>query len=71
MARTLSGVLRKLLRVGTAGVAFVALWGHFMEVTGQRRCECKSTCWCKRPGLNAFRWVASSRFHDLRSASDG
>ena len=27
------------------------------------RCGCKRTCWCQRPGLSLFRWVAPVR-HD-------
>ena len=23
-----------------------------------RKCGCPSDCWCKRPGLRLFRWVA-------------
>lgn len=23
-----------------------------------RKCGCRSDCWCKRPGLRLFRWVA-------------
>jgi hypothetical protein len=23
-----------------------------------RRCDCQADCWCKRPGLRLFRWVA-------------
>lgn len=24
---------------------------------GLQRCHCSSSCWCRRPGLTAFRWV--------------
>ena len=36
---------------------FAALWGLVREQRGELRCGCSSDCWCKRPGLNVFRWV--------------
>lgn len=27
------------------------------ETAGMRQCGCAEDCWCKRPGLNLFRWV--------------
>lgn len=45
--------------IGLAVVAYVglALLGHARERSGALRCECAEGCWCKRPGLNLFRWV--------------
>ncbi|WP_299445058.1 hypothetical protein [uncultured Phycicoccus sp.] len=28
------------------------------EAAGYQQCHCSSTCWCRRPLLSAFRWVA-------------
>jgi len=42
-----------------AGGAYVAVAvvGHGLERSGSTRCDCRPDCWCKRPGLNLFRWV--------------
>ncbi len=46
--------------------ALLAFFGVFMlfavasrvaEAAGFRTCGCASDCWCRRPGLNVFRWV--------------
>jgi len=34
-----------------------ALVGHARERSGSIGCACHEDCWCKRPGLSAFRWV--------------
>lgn len=36
----------------------LALLGHALERSGVQRCDCREDCWCKRPGLSLFRWVA-------------
>jgi hypothetical protein len=35
-----------------------ALVGRLLESVGVARCGCSAGCWCRRPGLSAFRWVA-------------
>lgn len=35
----------------------LALLGHAKEQRGSLVCECNEDCWCKRPGLELFRWV--------------
>lgn len=55
MKRTLLGVL-------TTYVLF-ALIGRFVEAMGAVRCECASTCWCKKPGLSLFRWTLPVGHH--------
>lgn len=34
-----------------------ALMTRLAEATGMRTCGCAADCWCKKPGLSAFRWV--------------
>jgi hypothetical protein len=34
-----------------------ALAGRFVESMGVVRCACSGDCWCRQPGLSAFRWV--------------
>jgi hypothetical protein len=46
--------------------ALLAFFGVFViaavvlrltEVAGMRTCGCAEDCWCRRPGLDVFRWV--------------
>lgn len=41
--------------VGLYLVAALMTW--LAEAMGMRSCGCAAECWCKKPGLNAFRWV--------------
>lgn len=34
-----------------------ALVGRLAESMGVVRCRCSGDCWCRQPGLSAFRWV--------------
>lgn len=42
------------------GVTYLtaALIGHAFERFGGAGCLCSESCWCRRPGLSLFRWVA-------------
>jgi hypothetical protein len=55
----------KLIAFAYIGAGLVALG---LERAGLYECACEQDCWCKRPGLNVFRWVFP-RFHRLRSRS--
>ena len=35
-----------------------AVIGRFVERMGAVQCDCPQTCWCKKPVLSTFRWVA-------------
>ena len=39
-----------------------------LERAGAYECACEPDCWCKRPGLNLFRWVFP-RFHRIRPSA--
>lgn len=41
--------------VGLYLVAALMTW--LAEAMGMRSCGCAAECWCKKPGLSAFRWV--------------
>lgn len=47
---------RVVLLLGALYVG-AALIGHAQENRGAITCDCQDGCWCKRPGLAAFRWV--------------
>jgi hypothetical protein len=36
---------------------FLAVATRVAEAAGLRRCGCAPDCWCRRPGLDLFRWV--------------
>jgi hypothetical protein len=54
--------VRRALRLMVAGYVLAGLLGLTLERAGVYRCSCQPDCWCKRPGLNVFRWVFP-RFH--------
>jgi hypothetical protein len=35
----------------------IAAGNKVAEAAGAMTCGCAGDCWCKRPGLNLFRWV--------------
>ncbi len=51
-----------LVVLGYVLAGFVSLG---LKRAGVYKCACQPDCWCKRPGLNVFRWVFP-RFHRLR-----
>jgi hypothetical protein len=61
----LSGVRRVLLALIGLYV-LTALVTTAAEAAGiGRQCGCQLDCWCKRPGLRLFRWVAPIRHRSL------
>ncbi len=63
-----AGTITDMLKRAAAMLAVIylglALTGHVRERAGTLRCACKGDCWCKRRGLNLFRWVFPFR-HSL------
>ena len=55
----------KLLAFAYVLAGLVALG---LERAGAYECACEPDCWCKRPGLNLFRWVFP-RFHRIRPSA--
>lgn len=49
--------MRRGLIIGTSLYLAAAAIGHAAERAGRTRCDCRPDCWCKRPGVSAFRWV--------------
>jgi len=50
--------MRRSLLIGVGGYLALSVLGHALERAGLQRCDCRADCWCKRPGLSLFRWVA-------------
>lgn len=42
---------------GLAALIAVTLYSRELERRGTLRCECDASCWCRRRGLSAFRWL--------------
>ena len=40
-----------------ATVLVVAAITRVAEAAGLRTCGCADDCWCRRPGLELFRWI--------------
>ena len=55
--------MRRLLAALVALYAFAALMTRLVEAMGMRTCGCAADCWCKKPGLSAFRWVFPRGHH--------
>lgn len=49
--------MRRVLRLLAGGYLLLALGNKAAEAAGAIRCGCAEDCWCRRPGLNLFRWV--------------
>ncbi len=47
----------RIVRGAVAAYLLAAVTGKVLEAAGVSRCGCSDDCWCRRPGLAAFRWV--------------
>jgi hypothetical protein len=62
--------MKRLLLAIAVGYILLALVGRAKEAAGIYMCECYADCWCKKPGLNLFRWVFP-RFHHFPVNAEG
>jgi hypothetical protein len=51
-------VMKRLLLTGVTLYLATALATRAAEAAGLTRCGCSSHCWCRKPVLRTFRWVA-------------
>jgi hypothetical protein len=49
--------MKRLVETALGLYLLAALVGKVLEAVGVSRCGCSAACWCRRPGLSAFRWV--------------
>ena len=49
--------MRRILLALSGLYLLAALATRLSETMGMRTCGCSDDCWCKKPGLGAFRWV--------------
>ncbi|MBW8824842.1 MAG: hypothetical protein JF603_00620 [Acidobacteria bacterium] len=61
--------LKRLLGRAAAGYLVFAIIGKYVERMGAVRCGCRDSCWCRKPGLSTFRWVAPFG-HDQMTADE-
>ena len=57
--------MKRLFRLGLLIYLGFAVRGLVREAQGELTCTCADDCWCKKPGLNLFRWVFPYGHHDL------
>jgi hypothetical protein len=57
----------RIIRTAAGVYLGAAIATRAMEANGVYRCACLEDCWCKRPGLNLFRWVFPYG-HSLRAS---
>ena len=55
--------MKRLVLIALGGYLLVAVGNKVAEAAGMLTCGCADDCWCKRPGLNLFRWVFPWRHH--------
>jgi hypothetical protein len=55
--------MRRLPLIVVGGYLLLAVSTRVAEARGLMRCGCSDDCWCKRPGLSAFRWVLPFGHH--------
>jgi hypothetical protein len=49
--------MKRAVTWGLGLYVLCAVVGRLVEGMGVVRCHCAEDCWCRRPGLGAFRWV--------------
>jgi hypothetical protein len=50
-------MVKRTLEAMAIGYIVLGLINLGLERAGALHCVCEPECWCKRPGLNTFRWV--------------
>jgi hypothetical protein len=55
-------MLRRPAVLISVGVVVAGATSLVLERAGLYTCDCYPECWCKRPGLQLFRWI-DPRFH--------
>jgi hypothetical protein len=50
-------MLKRTIQATAIGYIVLGVITLAMERAGAYECGCDPDCWCKRPGLNVFRWV--------------
>lgn len=57
--------VRRFVASVMLGYLVLAAVSRGKEAVGLITCDCYPDCWCRKPGLNLFRWVFP-RFHHNR-----
>lgn len=62
--------LRRPVLLVALGLVLAGAAGLGLERAGVYACGCYPDCWCKRPGLNLFRWLVPRFHHGPWNAED-
>lgn len=62
--------MKRLLVAVLGGYLLLAVGNKVAEAAGAMRCGCAEDCWCRRPGLNLFRWVFPWKHRNHHTAED-
>lgn len=62
--------MRRVLVAVASFYLLFAVIGRFLEAIGAAKCPCAPDCWCKKPGLSTFRWVAPFGHRIIAHAED-
>ena len=49
--------MKRIILIVLSAYLLIAVANKVAEAAGAMTCGCADDCWCKRPGLNVFRWV--------------
>ncbi len=49
--------MKRIILIVLGAYLLIAVANKVAEAAGAMTCRCADDCWCKRPGLNVFRWV--------------
>jgi hypothetical protein len=60
--------VKRAVLVLVGAYVLVAAGNRVAEHFGAMRCDCAEDCWCRRSGLNLFRWVFPWGHHPSHSA---
>ena len=62
-------MMRRILLGLLGGYVLAGVITSVAEINGVlgRSCGCVPDCWCKRPGMNMFRWVTPKSFHQRQN----
>ena len=62
--------MKRIVLVVLGAYLLIAVANKAAEATGAMTCGCADGCWCKRPGLNVFRWVFPWGHRGVHTAHD-
>ena len=62
--------MKRIILIVLGAYLLIAVANKVAEAAGAMTCGCADDCWCKRPGLNVFRWVFPWGHRSARTAHE-